>query len=293
MGNAGWQMLFLSAYSIIMKTLAISAVLLSLLLGCNNNNNANSNPEPESPAVTNTPGTPAIAFNVLKKWPHDNRYFTEGFEFHKGRLLESSGGNEDESPYPSEMGLVDMNTGKVTTKVKLDRTRYFGEGITVFGNTLYMLTWTSKVGFKYDINTFKPLGQFTIPTKEGWGLTHDSSSLIMSDGSSTLYYLDPGTLQVKSGIEVYDENGPVSNINELEYVNGYIFANKWLSPYILKIDPATGKVTGKLDLTAIDNEISRQYTETHGLNGIAYNAETGTFFITGKNWPYIYELKLQ
>ncbi len=286
-------MLFLSAYSINMKTLAVCAGLMALLLGCANNNNTNIDPGPEKPATAGNEPPPAIVFNIIKKWPHDSRYFTEGFEFHKGQLFESSGGNEDESPYPSEMGQVDLNTGKVTTRVKLDRTKHFGEGITVFGNTLYMLTWTSQVGFRYDINTFKPLGQFALPSKEGWGLTHDSSSLIMSDGSSTLYYLDPANLQVKNRLNVYDKSGPVSNINELEYVNGFIWANKWLSPYILKIDPSTGNIVGRLDLTEIENEISRQYNDTHGLNGIAYNAQTGTFFITGKNWPFIYELKVQ
>jgi glutaminyl-peptide cyclotransferase len=277
-----------------MKILLYLFVAISLTGSCNNPDSGSSVTEQNSSGTdtNNRAVPPIIGYTVIRSYPHDSNYFTEGLEFYKGQLLESSGGNNDESPYPSEMGIADINKGKVTTKVKLDRNKHFGEGITVFGNTLYMLTWKSKIGFTYDINSFKQTGQFNLPTEQGWGLTHDTASLIMSDGSNSLLFLNPKTFQVKYIVGVLDIQGPVSNINELEYVNGFIYANQWLTPYILKIDPVSGKVVGRIDLSALENEISNKYKDTNGLNGIAYNPQSGTFFVTGKNWPLIYEIKL-
>jgi glutaminyl-peptide cyclotransferase len=277
-----------------MKILLYLFVAISLTGSCNNPDSGSSVTEQNSSGTdtNNRAVPPIIGYTVIRSYPHDSNYFTEGLEFYKGQLLESSGGNNDESPYPSEMGIADINKGKVTTKVKLDRNKHFGEGITVFGNTLYMLTWKSKIGFTYDINSFKQTGQFNLPTEQGWGLTHDTASLIMSDGSNSLLFLNPKTFQVKYIVGVLDIQGPVSNINELEYVNGFIYANQWLTPYILKIDPVSGKVVGRIDLSTLENEISNKYKDTNGLNGIAYNPQSGTFFVTGKNWPLIYEIKL-
>lgn len=285
---------FCSQLLLFMKVLLYFFLSTAFLGSCNNSDQSGSNSadQDRNQKADNNPVPPIIGYTVIRTYPHDSNYFTEGLEFHNGQLLESSGGNNDESPYPSEMGIVDLNKGKVSTKVKLDRSKYFGEGITVFGNTLYMLTWKSRLGFTYDIKTFKQTGQFNLPTEQGWGLTHDSASLIMSDGSNSLYFLDPKTFQVKFILGVIDVLGPVSNINELEYVNGYIYANQWLTPYVLKIDPSSGKVMGRIDFSALESEISNRYKETNGLNGIAYNPASGTFFIAGKNWPVIYEVKL-
>lgn len=272
------------------KSLFFCALALCTL-ACNSSEPAVQ--EPENPAPAAEKEAPLIGFAVVKTYPHDQTYFTEGFEFNKGRLLESSGGNAQESPYPSAAGVVNLSTGKVDTKIELDAKTYFGEGITVFGNTLYQLTWKNGVGFRYDASSFKKTGEFRIPTPEGWGLTHDSASLLMSDGSNNIYYLDPSTLQVKNMIRVTDHQGPVGNLNELEWVNGTLYANRWQTPYILRIDLASGKVTGRIDLTAISNEINSKYPESDVLNGIAYNAASGTFFVTGKKWPFIYELRLQ
>jgi glutamine cyclotransferase len=156
-----------------------------------------------------------------------------------------------------------------------------------------MLTWKGGTGFVYDIQTYKPLGTFRIPSTEGWGLTHDTASLIMSDGTNNIYYLNPETFQVKYTISVNDNGEPLGNINELEYVNGVIYANRWQTPYILKIDAKSGTVLGKIDLSTIDNEIAAKGSDTHEMNGIAYNQQNGTLFITGKKWPTVYELKLQ
>lgn len=271
------------------RILFAATVIFTCLVACNEGENGNS----DNNNTTVTEAIPAIQYSVVNKYPHDTAYFTEGLEFYKGQLFESSGGNADESPYPSEMGISDLKTGKVTTKVQLDKTKYFGEGITFFNDKLYQLTWTSQVGFVYDANTFKKIKEFKIPAKEGWGLTHDSAHLIMSDGTSNLYYLTPDSLKLLNILRVTDNNGPVANINELEYINGFIYANQWETTYILKIDPATGKVIGRINLENLQKEASSLRPGADVLNGIAHNPETGQVLVTGKRWPYIYEIKIQ
>lgn len=242
---------------------------------------------------TNEAPPPLIPFTVVNKLPHDTTYFTEGLEFHKGQLLESSGGNDDGSPYPSEFGVVNRETGKVVPKAKLDRSKHFGEGITVFKDKIYQLTWQSGAGFIYDAQTFKLLKEFKLPTREGWGLTHDSASLIMSDGTSNLYFIDADSLRVKYTVNVIHNGSPIGNINELEYVNGVIYANRWGDTNILKIDPVSGKVLGQLDLSNLDKEAKAVYPGAAELNGIAYDSTTGKLYVTGKKWPFLYEIKIQ
>lgn len=272
------------------KIIYISIVTAFAAWACGNTDSNT----PETPNAGTAEAPPAaIPFTVVNKLPHDTSYFTEGLEFYQGQLFESSGGNDDGSPYPSEFGIVDRATGKVMTKAKLDRSKHFGEGITVFNGKVYQLTWQSGAGFVYDANTFKLLKEFKLPTREGWGLTHDSSSLIMSDGSSNLYYLDPESLQIKHQVNVIHHGNPVGNINELEYVNGVIYANKWGESYILKIDPVSGKVLGQLDLTQLVQEAKAVYPDAAELNGIAYDHDNGKLYVTGKRWPTLYEIKLQ
>lgn len=267
-------------------------ITISCFSACNNNGTADNPIDPGNPTTKNAI-PPIIGFSIVKTHPHDTAYFTEGLEFYNGQLLESSGGNNDNSPYPSAMGILDIQTGKVTSKITLNPDNHFGEGITVFNDKLYMLTWVSGIGFVYDAKTYKKIKEFNLPTKQGWGLTHDSTSIIMSDGSNNIHYLDPVSLQVKNIVGVTDNNGPVGNINELEYVNGFLYANQWETPYILKIEAASGKVVGRVDLSNIDSDISSRYPFTYGLNGIAYNTTSGTFFIAGKKFPIMYEIKLQ
>jgi Glutamine cyclotransferase len=270
------------------KIQLLAGILVIITAACNDNNSNNSDvisPDAGAP--------PAIQFSILNKYPHDTTYFTEGLEFYNGQLFESSGGNADESPYPSEFGIADLKTGKVESKVKLDKTKYFGEGITIFKDKIYMLTWTSGLGFIYDAKTFQKIGEFQLPAKEGWGLTHDSVNLIMSSGNNNLYYISPDSLKLMNILRVVDNNGPVPNINELEYVNGYIYANQWETPYILKIDAETGKVVGRMDLTALQNEASSVYPNANVLNGIAYDSISGNLYVTGKKWPFIYEIKVR
>lgn len=265
-------------------------LIIIVLASCNTTENPQ---DPTQPSEPQRIDPPLITFSVVKTYPHDSSFFTEGLEFHKGKLLESSGGNDQDSPYPSAMGIANLTSGKVERKVELDRSKYFGEGITVFNGKLFMLTWKGGTGFIFDVNNFKKTGEFKIPSPEGWGLTHDTSSLIMSDGSNSLYALDPNTLQVKNIIGVLDNGGPVSNINELEYVNGHVYANQWLTPYIYKIEWPSGKVVGRIDFSRFSQEMEDKYPESREMNGIAYDTAKGTFYITGKKWPLIYEIKLQ
>jgi glutaminyl-peptide cyclotransferase len=253
---------------------------------CTNNgtssgtNNPNSEP---APAILN--------YTLLNAHPHDTSFFTEGLEFNEGKLFESSGGQEEETPHPSAFGVLDLKTGKVDKKVELDNAIYFGEGITIFNGKIYQLTWKNQKGFIYDAKTYKKIKEFDYQG-DGWGLTHDSSRLIMSNGSSNLKFLDPETLKVMTIVSVVDNNGPVSNINELEFIDGYVYANVWQRDHILKIDPSSGKVVGRINLDSLVREVRSKSATADVLNGIAYNPLTKTIFVTGKLWPLIYEIRV-
>jgi glutamine cyclotransferase len=265
--------------------------VLFLLTGC-------FNPEPASnpgKRDSSRPAEPALlTYSVVATLPHDTTYFTEGLEYYDGKLWESSGGNLAESPYPSVMGLVNTNIGKNDPHLVLDRRKYFAEGITFFNNKLYWLTLDNGIGFVYDATDFKQLKSFKLPSieKKGWGLTHNSQHLIMSDGTDRLYFLHPDSLNLVKYIKVQDHHGPVNNLNELEFINGYIYANQWLTSWILIIDPATGFVKAKIDLEKLQEEADKKLTEKRELNGIAYNSTTGNIMITGKKWPMMYEISV-
>ncbi len=274
-----------------MKKLIFFPVLITLLAACNNNNSSSTNP-PET--TINNPEPPRLGYSVVNTYPHDTSFFTEGLEFNNGQLFESSGSgvNSDEKPaYPSAFGILNLKTGKVDKKVELNNSTYFGEGITFFNGKIYQLTWKNQIGFIYDAGNYKKLRDFNYQG-DGWALTHDSTRIIMSDGTSNLRFLDPNTLAVQGILGVTDNNGPVSNINELEYVNGYLYANQWQTNYIMKIDLGSGKVIGKLDLSNLDAEAKKKYARASDLNGIALHAATNTLYVTGKCWPTVYEIKL-
>ena len=262
------------------------AVLIFAFAACNNGGRpANDNPSSVEPSPT------IINFTILNTHLHDTSFFTEGLEFHDGQLFESSGGQKDETPHPSAFGILNLKTGKVDKKAVLDNAVYFGEGITIFKDKIYQLTWQNQKGFIYDAKTFKKLGEFSYQG-DGWGLTHDSTHLIMSDGSSNLKFLNPETLKVESIVSVVDNNGPVSNVNELEYVDGSIYANVWQRDYIIKINPSSGKVIGKLNLDSIVREMRVKAPNADFLNGIAYNPQSKTLYVTGKLWPTVYEIAI-
>lgn len=262
-------------------------LIISFLASCNNSDR---NATPSSVIADNTP--PSIDFTVMKELPHDTTAFTEGLLFHDGRLYEATGTdtNMPESR-KSLFGIVDTATGKITPKVEIDRKKYFGEGIAFIDGKVYQLTYKTKVGFIYDARTFKKLGEFTFPSSEGWGMTTNGVNLIMSDGTSNINYLDPYTFRTVKVLGVSDNNGPVSNINELELIKGYLYANQWQTNYILKIDTVTGKVVGRLDLQSLADEIHNKFPDADVLNGIAYDSASGRVYVTGKLWPNIFEIK--
>jgi len=220
-------------------------------------------------------------YNVVNVYPHDKSAFTQGLVFEDGFLYEGTGlwGQ-------STLRRVELETGNVTQLYSLPD-QFFGEGITIFEDKIIQLTWTSGKGFVYDRSSFDLLQEFEYHT-EGWGITHDGSKLIMSDGTATLYFLDPETFQTVGQVEVHDEE-PVEELNELEYINGSVYANIWKKDQIAIINPETGKVTAWIDLTGINDP---EKTAEKVLNGIAYDQNGDKLFVTGKRWSKLFEIEL-
>ncbi|HET7003319.1 MAG TPA: glutaminyl-peptide cyclotransferase, partial [Puia sp.] len=266
-------------------------LVIALLSSCGDPSGSSSNSNTATETVPASEA-PVMTYTILNALPHDKDSYTEGFLMHDGKLFESSGAPEGNEKTRSMVGIVDPATGAITVKAELDRKIYFGEGITILGNKLYQLTWTNKKGFIYDLKTFKKIGEFTFPSKEGWGMTTDGSNLIMSDGSSNLTYLDPLSFKTNRIVGVTDNNGPVGNINELEYVNGTILANIYQTPYIIRIDPNTGKVLGKADFSNLVKEVKLKDPDVDYMNGIAWDSANNKIYITGKLWPNMYEVRL-
>jgi len=233
---------------------------------------------------------PEINYTVVNTFPHDTLSFTEGFLFHEGQLFESTGSPDNFRYTKSVFGTVDLKTGKIDKKVELDRKIYFGEGIVILKNKIYQLTYKNQIGFIYDAKTFKKTGQFTYTNKEGWGLTTDGTNIIMSDGTNNLTYLDPNTLKVVKTLSVSENGFAADYLNELEYINGFIYANVWTTNHIVKIDPANGKITGKLDFVSLEYEVKNKYPNATELNGIAYDSASDKIYVTGKLWPNIYQI---
>jgi len=228
----------------------------------------------------------AIPYTVLKTLPHNTDAFTEGLTIYDNKVFESTGQNGR-----SWIAEVDPGSGAHDKKVILDN-RYFGEGMTVMNHKIYYLTWQTKIGFIYDSKTYKQIGEFKYDT-EGWGLTHNNKDLIRSDGSERLYFHDTTNFNVMRTLTVTDEAGKVKNLNELEYIDGYIYANVYETPRIVKIDPANGKVVGRLDLSILVDEIKRMFPNTAELNGIAFDKNSKALLVTGKLWPKTYLIRLQ
>ena len=273
------------------RFLILIPLIFSLSSACTNSSSssANSGSVAET-AVSNEP--PVITYTILNATPHDQNSYTEGLLIHDGKLYESSGAPAEHENTRSIVGIVDPSTGNIAVKAELDKKVYFGEGISILNNKLYQLTWTNNKGFIYDLKNFKKTGEFSFPSKEGWGMTTDGTSLIMSDGTSNLTFLDPVTFKTNRILGVTDNNGPVGNINELEWVSGNILANIYQTPYIIRIDPNSGKVIGKADFSNLVNEVKLKSPDVDYMNGIAYDSAKNKIYITGKLWPNIYEVKL-
>lgn len=235
--------------------------------------------------ITNTAATPRYTYEIVHTFPHDRSAFTEGLIYLEGYLLESTGLNDQ-----STLRKVELETGKVIKQISLP-SQYFGEGIGVFNGKIFQLTWTNQTGFVYDLQSFAQQMQFSYPG-EGWALTTDGQSLIMSDGTDQLRFLDPTSLQLRRTIRVTDHGHPIPRLNELEYVKGEIFANVWGSEYVVRINPQTGQLTGIIDFGGLLAPEDRD-SKTDVLNGIAYDAATDRLFITGKCWPKLFEVRLK
>jgi len=227
---------------------------------------------------------PVSGYTVRHVYPHDPRAFTQGIEYRAGALYEGTGLNGQ-----STLRRVDLATGKVLQQAAL-APEYFGEGITTWGETILQLTWQSQLGFVYDRNTFKQLRTFKY-TGEGWGLTHNATQLIMSDGSASLRFLDPKTLTETRRVLVTDAGIIIRELNELEWVDGEIYANVWQTNFIARISPSSGRVLGWIDLTGLLSADERR-GGADVLNGIAYDAAGKRLFVTGKLWPKVFEIGL-
>lgn len=227
---------------------------------------------------------PAYGYQVVHTYPHDRNAFTQGLIYRDGFLYEGTGLNGR-----STLRKVRLETGEVLEQRALAN-RYFGEGITDWGRTLLQLTWQSQIGFVYDLGTFSVTRTFSYEG-QGWGLTHDVSTLILSDGTSQLRFFDPSTFEQIGSYTVRDGSTPVANLNELEYVRGEIYANVWQTDRVVRIALSTGQVIGWVDLTGLLTE-SDKTAPFDVLNGIAYDAQADRLFVTGKLWPKLFEITL-
>ncbi len=238
------------------------------------------------------PTVTSINYKVTKYYTHDTSLYTEGLIFHEGKLFESTGSPDYLPTAKSMIGISNLTTGKFEQKIEIDRSKYFGEGIVFLNNKLYQLTYTTHVGFIYDAHSFKKIGNFSFGNKEGWALTTDGQYLIMSDGTNILTFLEPDSLKPIKTLLVTKNGVAVDQLNELEFINGYIFANVFMTDQIVKIDPASGHVVGILDLSSLSYEAKAKYQKAEVLNGIAFDTTTNSVFVTGKQWPTIYQIEL-
>jgi len=271
-----------------LAALLVTVTILLSITACKNT--------PDTTASTtqfgeDSPRVASLSYQVLNIYPHDTTSFTEGLLMHGGELYESTG-YTDEIPYTRSLfGMVDLKTGHIGVKAELDKNKYFGEGIVFLKGKVYQLTYKTRVGFIYDANTFKKLGDFSYPSAQGWGMTTDGAYLIMSDSTPDLRYLDPVNFKLVKSLRVTENNTPVDQVNELEYINGFIYANRYTKNYILKIDPATGRVVGKLDLSSLAQQARNKYPGSLEMNGIAFDSAADKVYITGKLWPDIYAIR--
>lgn len=254
-----------------------------LFAACENNSTTLSNDNAATPIAQVQP----LNYSVLNVYPHDTTSFTEGLLFFNDELYEGTGMYKE-----SRLLKVNVKTGRAIQQFKL-APQYFGEGICILNNKIYQLTYQEHKVFVYDLQFRKLPQEFEWPY-EGWGMTTNGTQLIINTGGSNLYFVNPENFKIEKTVGVSDNNGYVDNVNEMEWVDGFIYANKYLTDFILKINPATGQVVARADLSGIlgKNNITPS-SKTEVLNGIAYHPEKKTFFVTGKYWPALFEIRLQ
>jgi len=248
-----------------------------------NDNNLASNCQQEK--KNNPSAAKRYKVKVVRTYPHDTSAFTQGLIYHNDLLYESTG-----LKFFSTLKKTDLEKNKVLKSIKIPG-NYFAEGISIVGNKIYMLTWETNVCLVYDLKTFEQIGSFDY-YGEGWGLTYDGNALIMSDGTNNLRFLNPEDFQILRALNVQDNNRPIQNLNELEYINGEIWANIWMTNNIIKIDPNNGNVTAWIDLSDLLGYLDKS-KKIDVLNGIAFDKKTNRLFVTGKLWPLIFEITLE
>src|SRR5574341_1632582 len=266
---------------VINKSYAMMIIGLLFTIWTNACANASTNKRIEQ----NSDVVPIYGYEIVNIWPHDTMAFTQGLAFKNNTLYESTGRKG-----LSSLRIVDLNTSKIQKKLDVPD-RYFTEGITILNGKILQLTWLNRKGFVYDAVSFQALGEFKYDG-EGWGLTDDGSSLIMSDGTNTLRFLDPQTFQVRKTINIYHNNSPLMNLNELEFINGEIYANIWHSDRIVRIDSKSGRISGWIDLTGLRPIETRKDREAVA-TGIAYDEIHNRIFVTGKHWPKLFEIRIK
>ncbi|CAN5706409.1 glutaminyl-peptide cyclotransferase [soil metagenome] len=272
-----------------MKKVVLLLAIGVFLVSCGGNEKTEPTVNPTPEPASNQPAE--LGYQLLNSYPHDTACFTEGLQYVNGQLLESAGQYGE-----SNIRVTDIKTGNVLKQQKLDK-KYFGEGCTQLNGKIYQMTYQEKTCFVYDAATLKKINEFNYSFGEGWGMTTDGTYLIISNGGSNLFYYDPNTFQEVKRVGVTNQYGPVSRINELEFIKGFVYANVWLADQILKIDTASGKVAAVFNLSDLRGKTgipaSDMTTESGPdvMNGIAYDSAANRIFITGKYWPKLFEVK--
>ncbi len=226
-----------------------------------------------------------MSYQVIENYPHLMSSYTQGLEYYQGYLYEGTGENGH-----SKLMKINLRTGEVIQSVDLNA-KYFGEGITILNDKIYQLTYHAKKGFVYDLNSFAVIDSFSFPSAEGWGLTNDGTYLIMSDGTHVLTWINPNDFSVVKKLQVANNRGLITNLNELEYINGMIYANIYTTNFIVKIDVSNGKVLDEVDMSGLIDLYHRKEDRIDYLNGIAYDKEQNKMYVTGKLYPRLFEVK--
>ena len=261
----------------------ISAFIV-LLHSCKNGDK----PPIVEPPVTTISPPPILGHTIVQVFSHDTSFYTQGLTFYKGELYEGTG--DPTRTGKSRLMKIDLKTGRPLRSISLSG-KFFGEGVTILRDTIYQLTWQEHKVFVYALKDFKQVKEYEIKT-EGWGLTNDGQRLIVSDGSGMLYYYDPSTFKLLSKSSIMEGNSNTFNLNELEYIDGFVYANQYGYAYILKIDPAAARVVAKYDLDSMWKRAQAEKADVDVPNGIAYDSTTKKIYVTGKYWPEMYEIQL-
>ncbi|MEO6404956.1 MAG: glutaminyl-peptide cyclotransferase [Ferruginibacter sp.] len=262
----------------------LALTLISIIFSCNNNNSKDIDPDIVPPS-SGIAAPLEMNYTIIAQYPHDTSAYTQGLQLYNGKMYEGTGDFAN-----SSLRITNYKTGAVEKKHMIGTDKIFGEGINIFKNKLYQLTWQSHIVYVYDLkNLDKPIKTFNWPY-EGWGITNNGTDLIISDGSANIYYVDAETFKVKSTIAVRNDKGPVDSLNELEFIDGFIYANIYTWRLIVKIDPESGIVKG---IMRFDNILAPgdSNDRTDYFNGIAWDSTSRTMLVTGKRWPKMYELR--